>query len=310
MIFFDSLRGANALHSQAMTSLLARCLCLGVAATLACLAARAQEMQAAEEAIQFLKTATITWAFEKVLDKAASIALPKTSAEEDFNRGMTLLDGVDGSLPDRQRALDWFHQSAEKGYTQAQDIVGDSARDAKKYSQALYWYEKSAAQSDPHGLYQAAAIYWLAEDVQRNDTRSITYLKRAADLGDRDSESLFGSFLFNGDRMQRDPVQAAYYFEKAANQGDANAEQAYGLCFATNQGRPRDLQAAYFWFHAAAEKGEAMGEYNLGAMLQNGDAGMTDNCQARYWFRKSSEQGNSLAADALTKTPKASSCPY
>ncbi len=278
-----------------MKPVLRRSLWLTIVTAMAFLPAQAQEIQAGEEALQFLKTATVTWAFERVLDKAMSIALPTTSAQEDFNRGIALLRGSSGKPLNRQQAMESFRRSAEKGYAQAQDIMGDAARDSAKYKEALYWYEKSALQNDPHGLYQAAAIYWLGQGVPHKDRLSFSYLKRAADLGDRDSESLLGSFLFNGERVQKDPVEAAYYLEKAANQGDAAAEQAYGLCFATSQGRPRDMKAAWFWFHAAAEKGQAMGEYNAGAMLENGDAGTVDFCQARYWFRKSANQGNSLA---------------
>ena len=289
-----------------MKPILTRSLWLLIAIAIVLPVAQAQEAQAAEEFMQFLKVATATWAVEKVLDKAKSIAFPTTSAEQDFNHGIALQHGGN-----HQQAMDAFRQSAEKGYAPAQNIMGDAARDSGNYADALSWYDKSAAQKDIHGLYQAAAIYWNgAVGVPHDYGRALDYLKTAADLGDRDAQSQFGSFVYLGDHIQKNPVQAAHYFELAAKQGDAMAEQAYGLCFAIGDACPQDFKAAQFWFRQAADQGEPMAEYNVGAMFQNGDAGTVDYCQARYWFRKAAAQGNSMATEALTKTSQPPSCQY
>ena len=58
---------------------------------------------------------------------------------------------------------------------------------ALDYDAAFAWFQKSAAQRFPSGLYNLALCYEEGRGVKRDKKKAIEYYSQAAELGDEDA---------------------------------------------------------------------------------------------------------------------------
>lgn len=111
---------------------------------------------------------------------------------------------------------------AEKGNKEAQNDLGFSYGQGlgvdKNYEQAIYWYEKAAAQGSIPALYNIGLFY----------------------------EKGFG--------VTKDLLQARRFYTKAAMQGSADAQVNLGFLYMSGQGGGVDYVKARRFFLMAADK--------------------------------------------------------
>jgi hypothetical protein len=80
-------------------------------------------------------------------------------------------------------------RAAELGYPPAQAAL---ARWCGATAERFVWAHKAAAQGDRNGLYWLGYCCLHGEGCERDNSRAIAYWKEAAELGDGDSQFLFG----------------------------------------------------------------------------------------------------------------------
>ncbi len=83
-----------------------------------------------------------------------------------------------------------------------------------------------------------------------------SWLRRAAESGDRDSMHLYAVALMTGQDGPRDPEVAVSWFRRAAEAGLVDSQFNLGVVYERGQGIPRDLRQAYVWYSRAAENGD------------------------------------------------------
>ena len=128
------------------------------------------------------------------------------------------------------KALDLLMPYADNGNAEAQARVGmiydsgckDLAPDPKE---AFRWYSKAAAQDDPYGLGNLAAMYGLGLGVDQNYPEAMRYYRKAADLGNGKAAYNLGRMYEFGEGMPPDAEQAKYWYRKAVSLGEVEAEQ-------------------------------------------------------------------------------------
>ncbi|AAN57112.1 sel1 repeat family protein [Shewanella oneidensis MR-1] len=129
-------------------------------------------------------------------------------------------------------------------------------------SQAIYWFEKAAAQNKQEANYHLGTLY-------------------------KDDE-----------RITSDYNKARKYFEKAVAAGDELAKDNLAHMLATGQGGPKDLvRAEHLLSEYAAE--DDFRQYYLGKRFLYGEDFAVDYDKARHWLEKSSAAGNVFAKLAL-----------
>ena len=83
-----------------------------------------------------------------------------------------------------------------------------------------------------------------------------SWLRRAAESGDRDSMHHYAMALMKGQDGPRDPEVAVSWFRRAADAGLVGSQFNLGIVYEQGQGIPRDLRQAYVWYSRAAENGD------------------------------------------------------
>lgn len=138
-------------------------------------------------------------------------------------------------------------------------------------SQAIYWFEKAAAQEDPRAYYHLATLYWHDE------------------------------------RVTSDYSKAREYFEKAVASGDELAKDDLGHMLAAGQGGPKDLARAEALLSESAADDDFR-QYYLGKRFLYGEDFAVDYDKARHWLSQSVARGNDFAkvefAHLLLKAPQ------
>lgn len=133
---------------------------------------------------------------------------------------------------------------------------------------------------------------YFSEDAH---AKQITYLRKAAELGDADAQNQLGFCYYIGDGIEQNYEEAVKWFQKAAEQGNAKAQNHLGICYAEGHGVERHLAESIKWFQKAAVKGETRARYNLGFYYDGGFGMEVDHYMAAFWYRMAAEQGEAKA---------------
>jgi localization factor PodJL len=92
--------------------------------------------------------------------------------------------------------------------------------------------------------------------IARDPVLARSWLRRAAESGDRVSMHLYALALMNGQDGPRDPEVAVSWFRRAAEAGLVGSQFNLGVVYERGMGVPRDLRQAYVWYSRAADNGD------------------------------------------------------
>ncbi|MBL8773197.1 MAG: sel1 repeat family protein [Phenylobacterium sp.] len=152
--------------------------------------------------------------------------------------------------------------------------------------------ERGDAQAQMHlaSLYETGG-----PGVPKDKAAARSWMRRAADGGDRLAMHNLALQLMAGDGGPRDPEGAAAWFLRAAERGVVDSQYNLGLLYEAGRGVDRNLREAYRWFSIAANAGDLAArekQVDLEARLRPAErAGLDREVQA---FRP----GTDPAADA------------
>ncbi|MEZ0295820.1 MAG: hypothetical protein ACAI35_05125, partial [Candidatus Methylacidiphilales bacterium] len=205
---------------------------------------------------------------------------------------------------------------AESGNAEAQFQLGvlydkpDDSSSTDDLKQALYWYEKAAAQQFPKAAEYAGylLIKGMAgkiETTQENGTkvaktdhaRALKWLLPESEAGSAFASELIGTSYLRGQGVDPDTTKALQFMERGAGQGSAECMFRMGYAYANAQGRPRDNAKAIEFFRKGAEAGNSSCCACLGTMAWAGRGMPQDYAIAKQWFERAMacRGGNSWA---------------
>jgi TonB family protein len=124
---------------------------------------------------------------------------------------------------------------------------------------------------------------------------AVKELTASANDGYPQAQSKLGYMYSYGLGVDRDPTKGMDWLRKAADQGNADAQLEAGYLYETGNGVEQDYEKAFRWYTKAAEQGNARAENNLGAMHENGEWVALDYTKAFDWYRKAAKQRDALA---------------
>lgn len=145
----------------------------------------------------------------RAFEWAAAAARQRTSDDRaglDYAHGTILLRGLAGER-NEARGLQLIRRSADAGFAQSQDVVGDCCV-FEEPDIAFCWYMRAALQGSRRGVVDFHARSPLCSSS-----------------GLPDCQWLVGTMLGLGDGCKKDEVAATQWFRKAACQGDVDAMQ-------------------------------------------------------------------------------------
>ncbi|MFM8821288.1 MAG: peptidoglycan-binding protein [Phenylobacterium sp.] len=106
---------------------------------------------------------------------------------------------------------------------------------------------------------------------------------------------LSGLYAKGGAGLSKDPGLARSWIRRAAEAGDRVAMHSYALDLMNGVGGPRDPAAAVGWFQRAAQAGLVESQFNMGAVYERGMGVPQDIRQAFVWYSRAAESGDGEA---------------
>jgi len=143
------------------------------------------------------------------------------NAEELFEIGLKYHDGT-GVPQDSEKALQYYRQSAEQGYDQAQYVMGlyyegdlsDITNKNADFQKSAEWYKKAAEQNYAPAQFHLAFLYRNGKGVPQDDEKSEKLLLQSAENGHAYAQLILGLHYKS---------KAIEWLKKSAENGDEEA---------------------------------------------------------------------------------------
>ena len=225
---------------------------------------------------------------------------------------------------DKVKAAEWFRKAAERGYADAQLMLGGMYDDGEGVPQdkvdAYVWFLLAASRGNK---FAPNISYWHEHELTADEINAaqeeaarraaampempaaeVNRLLPAAEQGDAEAQYLLGMIYHRGKAVLRDYRETAKWHRKAAQQGHAEAQAVLAALHYNGRGVAQDGREALQWSRKAAEMGHAAAQYNLGDFYLNGNVVDADAQEAYVWFSLSAAQGDADAQETLDKLAK------
>ena len=204
---------------------------------------------------------------------------------------------------------------AGQGDARAQVLLGECCFEGRgvrrSETEAAAWFAKAARQNDPDGFDRLARCYLCGKGVKQNfvtaarlygkaeSLRRVNYfgrypvssLRRRAELGDPESQSLLGQYCLYRPDNGGDQAEGVKWLRLAAQQNHAEAYLRLGDCCRKGDGIEQDRAEAFRWYRLAAGRGLSRAKHALGNCYYTGCGVERDLKEAVRWFRRAAEQG-------------------
>ena len=134
-------------------------------------------------------------------------------------------DTGNGAPRSAENAMKYYLMAAEKGHAEAQNSVGSALQAEEKYSEALVWFERAAAQGHALATNNLAFLYDLGRGVKQDRRKGFELYSRAADLGWAESMWNIANMYGAGQLGQIDMVSACVWTMRARKYANANDQR-------------------------------------------------------------------------------------
>lgn len=171
---------------------------------------------------------------------------------------------------------------ASAGYTQE---LCDKFYFSAQYDEAYQCISSMASEGDPQSQFNLAVLYHLGQGVEKDTSKTIYWLTRAAENGHPNAQFGVGAAYEAGFGVDKDLTTAVMWYIKAANQGHAAAQTNLGVMYGNGEGVERNSIEALKWFRLAASSGSDKAERNAEVLAEHmsDDEILEANAMAAAW---------------------------
>ncbi|GEM_PF-5269535 len=127
-----------------------------------------------------------------------------------------------------------------------------------------YYYYNHYLQEDPAEIYQESLKYAQGIGVDKDESKSMELLVKAAKAGDVKAQVQLAWTLNQGVRTDKKSDKAAKWYAMAASQDNAEAQYMLGYMYENAIGVPKNDAFARDWFSKAANNGNQNAQLFLG----------------------------------------------
>lgn len=127
-----------------------------------------------------------------------------------------------GVSQDYSQAVYWYKKSAEQGHIDACNSLGQYYYDDKNFSEAFHWFYKSMEYGDGWATYRVGSMYSDGEGVTKDISKYIECTRKAYDLGyHRVATILLDIYTYGSASGYADGLEIAQDFDKAKQLRDS-----------------------------------------------------------------------------------------
>lgn len=205
---------------------------------------------------------------------------------------------VNGTIPDKEKAIHDLIAAAEQGDANAQYKLGKryyyGTGVTKNIDKALKWFKLAAEKDDADAQFMLGYCYYNGEGVDKNRVEAFKWFRLAAEKSLALAQYMLGVH-YTGYGADRNYAEAVKWFRLSAEQGFPDAQYSLGLIYYYGRRVKRDLYEAFKWFKRAADNGHIAAQDLLGDCYYYGH-GVDNNCaKAVKWYNLAAEQGHAEA---------------
>ena len=184
---------------------------------------------------------------------------------------------------------------AETGHVPTQLFLAKEA-EVQNPREALYWYEKAAAQDNEIGMYGVVRVCGRAkEDVVLNEKAKFWQIAIEAHNGNVLAKFEMGKALMGGQGIEQNIEKGIDTIEEVANDDHIEAQIYMGDWFIAESNMQPNPKLSAEWHFKAAQQNSIDGQIKLGEHYRNG-VGVAKNIdRATYWFELAAEQADAKA---------------
>ncbi len=178
-------------------------------------------------------------------------------AEAEFDLGVLYAQGL-GVKRDLTAAMSWYRKAADQGNAEAEFALGQMYSRGwgvpRDETDALRWMEMA---SDP--VSDGPPTDWARIEgygAQQDQKQAVYWYERAAAQGHAEAQYNLGRLYATGEGVPKDQEQALRWVRAAASQGYVPAQARFGMRYAAGNGIAQDHRLAYFWLTLAVLHGD------------------------------------------------------
>ncbi len=196
--------------------------------------------------------------------------------------------------------------SARSGDSRAQYMVAKKYRDgndgvSKSDTQAIYWYQKSAAQGFGPAQIDLGQMYVSGRGVKKDYSQAIVLFQRAALQGHAVAQFNLANMYRNGMGLQQNFTKSVEFYRQAAEGGFVEAQYNLALMYYYGKGAKRDFSQVLHWYTRAAKQGFIRAQFYLGNLYEEGETVVKDMQQAYRWYSLAAQGGSGDAYASLQR---------
>lgn len=159
-------------------------------------------------------------------------------------------------------------QEASRASTSNRSVASDLSTLSQLFLDSVAYKEDPYWSVIADGLSAVGRMIKDGDNASNADsTLAVTFLTRAAELGNRDAQNAIGELYKSGRWLLKDYELAARYFAQSAQQASDTAPKSLAIAFLRGQGVEQNKVQAYVWF-SLSTLGVTNGRGSYGLELQ------------------------------------------
>lgn len=206
----------------------------------------------------------------EVANKYYRLAAEQGKSQAQYNLAYNLEKGI-GVAKDLKISTEWYEKAAKQGHVNAQRAIGLAFLNGRgvrsDLSMARTWFEAAAKSGDAEAQDYVGDLY---HSVPVDLGKAAMYYRKAAENGNKYSQSSLAAMLRYGRGVEKNLVEAAMWYQKAVDQNSADAKNELGDMYETGEGVVQDYGRAIDLYKQAAIEGNEMGFVSLAALYDIG----------------------------------------
>lgn len=149
-------------------------------------------------------------------------------------------------------------EDIRRWFSLAKDYYNGENGKEKDYRMAVYYFRKAAVLGDPDSQMYLGLAYEWGEGVEKSHAEALNWYRQAAENGERCSQYDLGKAYYYGHDVKQNYAESVNWFRKSAEQGYGPAQCSLGCAYYYGQGTEQnETEALRWWRKAAAESSDA-----------------------------------------------------
>ncbi len=168
-----------------------------------------------------------------------------------------------------------------------------------KFSKSIEYLKYAAEDGHLPAYYTLGECYFNGKGVKKDYQEAINWYTLGAAKSDAASIHKLALCYKNGYGVEADPFKALESFAQAAELGYAESQYELASAYKEGVGIPQDMNAAIQWLTKSAEGGYLIAQKELAERYKNGEGVSKNFNKSAEWIRRAAEQGDLASITAL-----------